>query len=94
MSKTTAPDMSAETIDVLDSFNYVEVAQADLRPGMLLVDRDLGTPVYLLDHRQARTSTRSAGGRWYVFSYEANTWENVTLAVDGTFPAATDRVEW
>lgn len=38
-------------VDPLDSFETVKVLTAALRPGMLLVDDELGTPCFVLDHR-------------------------------------------
>lgn len=69
--------------DDLTSFESVETLGRSLREGMLLVDPDLGTPVYGLDHRIPGTP-----GLWLVYDYELRTWHTTTLPARLLFPVA------
>lgn len=82
----TAPKFVAYDIadfDDLTSFESVPTAGRQLREGMLLVDPDLGTPVYGLDHRLG-----DGPGRWFVYSFELRKWESTTLSASFSFPVA------
>lgn len=40
-----------DEIDPLESFDFVRLTTRQIRPGMVLVDTELGTPAAMLDHR-------------------------------------------
>lgn len=40
-----------EDIDTLESFDFIRLTTRQLKPGMVLVDPEFGTPEAMLDHR-------------------------------------------
>lgn len=54
-----------ETVDALDTFPVVMVKARDLKPGMLLLDAELGTAVAAIDHRN-RAPQGSGAAVWFV----------------------------
>lgn len=61
-----------ETVGPLDTFEPVMVEAAKLRPGMVLLDPDLNTPAYAIDHR-LRAQRGSGSTVWFVEDLEAST---------------------
>ena len=92
MTNTTSSarpiDVSDLDFDDLTEFESTLVRGSALKPGMLLVDPVLGTPVYFLDHRLPALRN-TAGGRWLVLDLEQRKYTEATLLPRNLFPAAT-----
>jgi hypothetical protein len=66
-----------ETLNLLDSFESVEVPASKLRPGMVIVD-DLGCPIAAIDHRLR--STRNSGDvAWFVENLEGSGYRRMAI---------------
>lgn len=61
-----------EALDEFETFDTERIRSNRLRSGMLLVDVDLGTPVYMLDHR-------CGDGQWLVHDLEAGGFKTLGL---------------
>ena len=84
------PIITGDTFDLdpFDQFATVLLAGRQLREGMILVDPDLATPIYVLDHRMP-AEARSRGGRWLVHNVESGRIETLTFdAPTAVYPVA------
>lgn len=79
-----------ETVDDLDQFDYTMIRADKLKPGMILVDPDLHTPVYAIDHRN-RAKPRSGAVKWLVEDLENGGWREQDFGRNTEVPVATRR---
>lgn len=71
MTTTTRPLIleDSTTIDPLATFEAVEVQAKKLREGMVVLDTDLLTPAFFLDHKNA-SARRSGSVTWFAHDLE------------------------
>lgn len=83
---TTAKILSdTETLDMLATFEAIEIPAAKFAEGMILLD-ELGTPAGLLDHKVGRASQGSVA--WMVEDLDNGGWVTSRFAVRKTFTVA------
>jgi hypothetical protein len=89
MSTTQKPRIfqDGETISPFDTFETVELSPSQFRSGMVLVDPELGTAVYSLDHR-VRAARNSGSVRWLVEDLEGSGWVERSFAPNVKVPVA------
>lgn len=76
------------SVDALDAFatpESVAVRADKLRECMVLVDPDLGTPVYWLDHR-TRAARNSGNVQWLAHNLETGRLEQVSFRASLALP--------
>ena len=76
----------------LTCFESVEILGSDLKPGMLLVDRDFGCPVYFLDSRR-RPTQRSGAAAFLVHDMGRGTIRTDEFHRNTTVPVATKVID-
>jgi hypothetical protein len=69
-----AEDNDGVTIDPLTAYPTVDVLARNLRPGMILVDPELGTPLVQIDAR-VRSTPRSGNVSFNVWNLESGRFE-------------------
>lgn len=77
-----------DSIDTLDMFSTPEtiaLAASKVRGGMVLVDPELGTPLYWIDSK-ARSTRNSGNAAFLVHNLETGRIENLSIFSSTTLP--------
>lgn len=85
MSTTAKILTDTDTLDLLASFESVEIPAAKFAEGMILLD-ELGCPAGLLDHKIGRAAQGSV--TWLVEDLDAGGWNPCRFAARKTFTVA------
>jgi hypothetical protein len=78
MKTKPATPADVDSLDLLAAPASIKVAASKLRECMVLLDPELGTPLYWIDHRV--TSTRNSGNATFMaHNLETSRFERLTL---------------